>query len=320
MNIRLLRNMSPLLSATLLLMGCDGKEKFEYPAPMPVTEIGKSIVDHSSLIVSLYEDKSYDIAEGVEVTELSYMAYNGKPMRMFFFKIDLGQDNITISNTTPFNKPIGNGKEIMTEQAKHVDAPGFKVLGGSNTDFGSDTQSKPQGIFHHEGVCHKSTFNALPARPRSFFYLTKDKKAFTAPASAYGDVASSGVIQEAFGGGPVLVADGETINIPDPDDLSVEPRTSIGVSEDGKTVYIMVVDGRRYTYSNGMSFHDMSLLMRSVGCWSAINLDGGGSSTFFVREKDDFSDPDRFKVLNWPNDDGGHQREVYCGLVIVEKE
>ena len=69
-----------------------------------------------------------------------------------------------------------------------------------------------------------------------------------------------------------------------------------------------------------MSFHDMSQLMQAVGCWSAINLDGGGSSTFFVRESEGFDDPDRFRVLNWPTDNGGQERAVYCGLVIVETD
>ena len=91
-------------------------------------------------------------------------------------------------------------------------------------------------------------------------------------------------------------------------------------TEDGKTVYIMVIDGRRYTYSNGMSFHDMSEVMHAVGCYSAINLDGGGSSTFFTRVSDGYDDPDRFKVLNWPTDDGGVERAIYCALVLVQTD
>lgn len=310
-----------MAASAMILPGC--KEDIpgpDYPAPQPVTEIGKAIVENTSLIASLSEDVTWTVFPGLEATRLRYLAYDGKPMMMFFFEVDLTRENLTISQTTPFDLPIGSGAEPVTEQAMHVDAPGFRIWGGTNSDFGSETTSEPQGIFHHEGVCLKGTFNSLPVRPRSFFYLTKDKKAYTAPAADYETVAASDVIWEACGGGPVIVSEGKTINIPDPDDLSVEPRTCIGVSQDGTKVYIMVIDGRRYTYSNGMSFHDMSRLMQAVGCWSAINLDGGGSSTFFVRESEGFDDPDRFRVLNWPTDNGGQERAVYCGLVIVETD
>lgn len=317
----ILRIMASMAVTAMLSAGCTDEEPGpDYPAPQPETEIGKAIVENTSLIASLSYDKTWTVFPGLDVTQLRYLAYDGKPMMMFFFEVDLTRENLTISQTTPFGLPIGAGAEPVTRQALHVDAPGFKIWGGSNSDFGSETSSEPQGIFHHEGVCMKSTFNELPARPRSFFYLTADKTAYTAPASEYETVAASGVIWEACGGGPVIVSEGNVVNIPDPDDLSVEPRTCIGVSQDGKKVYIMVIDGRRYTYSNGMSFHDMSELMHAVGCWSAINLDGGGSSTFFVRESDGFDDPDRFRVLNWPTDNGGEERAVYCGLVIVETD
>ena len=48
--------------------------------------------------------------------------------------------------------------------------------------------------------------------------------------------------------------------------------------------------------------------------------DGGGSSTFFTRVSDGYDDPDRFKVLNWPTDDGGVERAIYCALVLVQTD
>ena len=320
--IDLLKIAAYMLFPAAMFSGCNEDEVGpDYPAPQPVTKIGKAIVEKTSLIASLSTDTTWTVFPGIEATQLRYLAYDGMPQMMFFYEVDLTVENITISQTTPYNENIGAADpEPATRQALHVDAPGFKIWGGSNSDFGSESQKMPQGIFHHNGVCYKSTFNSTPARPRSFFYLTNDKKAYTADASEYEAIAESGVILEACGGGPVLVSGGNTINIPDPDDLSVEPRTSIGVSEDGTKVYIMVIDGRRYTYSNGMSFHDMSEVMHAVGCYSAINLDGGGSSTFFTRVSDGYDDPDRFKVLNWPTDDGGVERAIYCALVLVQTD
>lgn len=60
-----------------------------------------------------------------------------------------------------------------------------------------------------------------------------------------------------------------------------EPRTSVGVSEDGKTVILVTVDGRRAT-SHGGTLYEMADLLIELGAYRGINLDGGGSTTMFV--------------------------------------
>ena len=62
-------------------------------------------------------------------------------------------------------------------------------------------------------------------------------------------------------------------------DKSVGPRTAIGLSKDKKTVYLLVCDGRRKDWSLGCDFPSLSTLLVAMGCWEAINLDGGGSTT-----------------------------------------
>ena len=110
-----------------------------------------------------------------------------------------------------------------------------------------------------------------------------------------------------MGGGPVLVDDGVVPIPPDPNDLSVEPRTCIGVSEDGTKVWIMVVDGRNFYYSNGMSFVELGQFMKAVGSYDAISAPG-------------FSAGDRFEIRNWPTDGGGVERAVCNGLLIVSNK
>ncbi|HEU4354452.1 MAG TPA: phosphodiester glycosidase family protein [Actinomycetota bacterium] len=68
------------------------------------------------------------------------------------------------------------------------------------------------------------------------------------------------------------------------------PRTAVGVGpgcEDGDrgtrcSVYYVVVDGRRSGWSIGMPLVAFARLMRRVGASSALNMDGGGSSTMVV--------------------------------------
>jgi MYXO-CTERM domain-containing protein len=60
------------------------------------------------------------------------------------------------------------------------------------------------------------------------------------------------------------------------------PRTSVGLSQDKKTLILMVVDGRSST-SLGMTCTEVAAQMKSFGAYDAINLDGGGSTTMYLR-------------------------------------
>ncbi len=57
------------------------------------------------------------------------------------------------------------------------------------------------------------------------------------------------------------------------------PRASLGVAADGKTAWILVVDGRQADYSVGASLHELAEIFLSLGASDAMNLDGGGSTT-----------------------------------------
>lgn len=75
------------------------------------------------------------------------------------------------------------------------------------------------------------------------------------------------------------------------------PRTAIGLTADEKTLVILVVDGRRPEYSAGLGMKALADEMIALGCFTALNFDGGGSSTM-VRK---FSRKD-FRVVNTPSD------------------
>ena len=73
-----------------------------------------------------------------------------------------------------------------------------------------------------------------------------------------------------------LVSSGQ---VPTHGDTSVDPRTAIGISQDKRYIYLLACDGRRDGWSSGCDFPSLSTLLVAMGCWNAINLDGGGSST-----------------------------------------
>ncbi|MFM8572029.1 MAG: phosphodiester glycosidase family protein [Pirellula sp.] len=90
------------------------------------------------------------------------------------------------------------------------------------------------------------------------------------------------------------------------------PRTAIGLSSDSKKFVWLVVDGRQKGYSEGVSEEELAKLLVECGCSEGINLDGGGSSSMWVRdEKSDL------KVANRPSEASG-VRPVPVVLSLIE--
>ena len=71
---------------------------------------------------------------------------------------------------------------------------------------------------------------------------------------------------------------------------NTHPRTAFGISKDQKTVYQVAVDGR-WTSSNvekraiGMPTKTLAKLMRGLGCYKAVNFDGGGGTAMWIYQK-----------------------------------
>ena len=62
----------------------------------------------------------------------------------------------------------------------------------------------------------------------------------------------------------------------------LHPRTSAGLDRLGRFLWLAVADGRQPGYSQGMTTHELAELMKSLGCWDAVNLDGGGSTVMLA--------------------------------------
>jgi hypothetical protein len=87
--------------------------------------------------------------------------------------------------------------------------------------------------------------------------------------------------------------------------LRKNPRTAIGFNE--KHFYLVVVDGRKKELSMGMDAHELAEFMQLLGCVEAANLDGGGSSTFWLNGQT------RNTVV------GSRERDRGDALVVVKK-
>lgn len=116
------------------------------------------------------------------------------------------------------------------------------------------------------------------------------------------------MITEAVSGRPMVVDRGRMSEelYTFPRTWTREPRTAVGVSENGRKVILVTVDGRRAT-SHGGTLEEIAQIMIELGAFRAINLDGGGSTTMYVGSEGG--------VVNRPS--RGWEREVVNHIGVV---
>lgn len=87
--------------------------------------------------------------------------------------------------------------------------------------------------------------------------------------------------------GPMLITDGaiENLNMAQSHNSSSTGRTGLGVSADGKRVFMVVVDYNGDVV--GMNTWQLAKVLQALGARNAMNFDGGGSSTMFVKNLGD---------------------------------
>lgn len=60
------------------------------------------------------------------------------------------------------------------------------------------------------------------------------------------------------------------------------PRTGYGLTADKHYMLIMTIDGRMTGISEGVSTYELGQFMKRFGAWTALNMDGGGSTTLVI--------------------------------------
>lgn len=118
-----------------------------------------------------------------------------------------------------------------------------------------------------------------------------------------------GDVLHAIGGGPTLIDDGRVRVLAKQQHFRSDvaygraPRTAFGKTADGKHL-LVTVDGHKPGYSVGATLTELAWTMREMGAVEALNLDGGGSTTMWLRGR----------TLGRPSD--GKERWVSTALLV----
>ena len=169
-----------------------------------------------------------------------------------------------------------------------------------NADFFSYTDYSTSGLSAGGGVKWADTTDTTGSG--TFAFGANNRAELSMPSTIVPFDASwmLGVVS----GHPQIVRNGAVLPDNEPLCTARHPRTAIGLSQDQKTLYLVVVDGRS-TSSVGMRCSELGTLLAGLGAHTALNLDGGGSSAMYLAGTG---------TVNVPSD--GTQRTVANHLAV----
>ena len=266
---------------------------------------------------SIFSSTSSVLAPGISQTINYAITADEKQIVYYVATVDVTRDDVTIMANYKDNDPsLGWGMQRVADQAaalvaNHSDPTdeenyieNFKAVVATNGDGYNMSTGKPGGLLVMEGV----EWN--PVDGDGFFAILKDGTAMIGTQADYETYKDQ--IQEAVGGfGATLIKDGEiAINKSSSYYTSRASRTAIGITAEGAVV-MMVLDGRQEPFSAGGSMEEIAQIMLDAGCVEAVNLDGGGSTTYLSKPEGS----DTLQLINRPSD--GYARSVATSIVAV---
>ncbi|MCX5658432.1 MAG: phosphodiester glycosidase family protein [Planctomycetota bacterium] len=205
----------------------------------------------------------------------SIRAKQPRPLRIYVARIDLRAPGIRFLVTPP--------GPALTPTVKSMKASTFLARTGCQLAINTspyagvtDHEDKPQqvqGLSISEGKAYSQRnpyFGAM--------LITRDNHVSLVDPPY--DVADA---YNAAGGFRLALSNGEVVKSPDD---NIHPRSAVGLSKDGRYLFLVAIDGRQPGWSEGVSLIELGGWMRRIGAWQALNFDGGGSTSMVLRAPD----------------------------------
>ena len=222
-----------------------------------------------------------------DVKEYEWLLNNGsltKQMVGHVMEVKVGKDSTATlaAGYSDYNiDDIKNNKWAMvktTEQAQAMETRRkVNVVGAINGGGFDMSNGRPSGALVLDGTVIQSANSTT-------FWVDKENVAHITDGTEYNQAVADGHVSEAISSFGDILSDGKAYT--GLDNSTRASRTAVGIKQDGSVVLFMV-DGRQSPYSAGMTMAELAAAMEELGCERAINLDGGGSSTFATQREGD---------------------------------
>ncbi len=236
---------------------------------------------------------------------------------------------------------ILNGKSKTEVSMKHLNLGGGLLIDKNILEVGVNRQRSNDDAVIYTPFFHRTTLT----NPYGIeFIIRKDKVVAILDKSGSSEIPSDGFIlsasgkrreeflgllkkgkkvtflrlitpsEDIVGGVPQLIKNGKIEITWEQEKIGKEfvdtrhPRTAVAKLKDGKFLMI-TVDGRQPNVSVGMSLNELAEMLLEFGAVEAMNLDGGGSTTMFVKDT----------VVNQVSDKTGERAVSDAILVTLRK-
>lgn len=191
--------------------------------------------------------------------------------------------DVTLTDATVLRSAFANNQfgENITENTSDIAADNNALFAINGDYYGF----RSTGIVIRNGVIYRDS----GAREGLAFYRDGHVEVYDETATTAQELVDAGV-WNTLSFGLALLEDGAIVDGIDEVEVDTnvgnhsiqgdQPRTAIGVIDDNHIVFV-VVDGRSTGYSKGVDMNELAEIMQSLGCQTAYNIDGGGSSTMY---------------------------------------
>lgn len=192
------------------------------------------------------------------------------PLKYHAVKIDLSSPNLELA---VYPQPDTQVSSSYTKlRTRHFAKKYNTVIAVNATPFNNQGLSS----FTFCGA-HKTGDTSLgPYTPRYAALAFSDHKAYLVVSQTQEECSKYDVV---IGGFFAVLINGN------PQEFKIhsyDSRTAAGISEDGKTLYLLCVEGENKNESMGMSYQQSALLFKAMGAYNALQLDGGSSTDLCI--------------------------------------
>ena len=264
----------------------------------------------------VFATETSTLAPGI-TQEIKYAtSADNKQMVYYVATADLTRDDVSMYANYNNNDPTKWAMSRVLDQANFAQEKygnpesehyieNYNVIVSTNGAGYNMSTGEPGGVLVMGGVEYH------PINSNGFFGILKDGTPVIGTTEEYNTI-YAGKVQEAIACfGATLVIDGE-VCVPPAGDYFRDraSRTAVGITRTGKVV-LMVLDGRQEPFSCGGSMQEIAQIMLEAGCIHAVNLDGGGSTTYVAKQEGS----DTLEVISKPSD--GAARSVSTSWMMV---
>jgi hypothetical protein len=268
------------------------------------------------------EDLNILLPGSIRIYEANGLLADSAKVRAIYATVDLRDENLKLH-------AVGNNKLRETTVDAHKRNHAILTINGG---YFSSTKSESLLVSDGDLIAAGPTkftrgaFGLVNRKPQIVWpfandslktiYYVKDPIELTKDQKQNSESITPWHPAQAIGGGPMLIKEGKLRDGSKEEGFGAghllrHPRTAIGY-RDEHTLVMIAVDGRQQS-SAGVTIVELAQIMLDLGCYEAVNLDGGGSSVLVAADE----------VVNIPVDaKGGNRnrlRKNASALVVTEE-